>query len=484
MNRAATFSTLLVAVCTTASWGQTPLEELAAKIPASANAVVLVDAERLLASPLATKENWKGRYEKAFASGSVTMTPDTRQLVLGAQIEYETMQPRWVVAVAELGKPRSAAEVARATKGVLDPFGETPAVALRENAYAIDLGRNFYAAMSPADRQSIARWLREIRNRTKPALTAFLNDALKAAKNSPMIMAFDLEDAIPADVVSTKLASSDALKAKQVDPVSAARILQGVRGVVLEVAVTDGTYSRLVIYFRDDPALLVPIAKPLIQDVMAGLGAAMDDVDAWTTQSGPRWIAVHGPLSAAGRKRLFALVDNPLNALLAEEPSQSASADREKSKAAAASLQHFHAIESIVEEVRNESKKSVTFGQNALWFDRWAKRIDALPVLNVDPDLLKFSEYLSTQLRNMAAAMRGIGIRSGARTAQIWGATSVYYSGYSYYADSRNADPERRAMRAQEKAQGTGTAREIAREVENALAKVRKDLTKKYQVEF
>jgi hypothetical protein len=484
MNRAATLAALLVVVTTAGSLAQTPFDELAAKIPANANAVMLVDAQRLLAMPQAMQEDWKSRYEKAFASGSVTIAPDTQRMVLAAQIEYETMRSQWVVAVAKLGKPRSAAEVARATKGVLDPFGNTPAVALRENAYALDLGQNVYAAMSPANRQSVARWLREIQGRKAPALSPFLKTSLAVAKNSPIIMAFDLEEAIPTDIILAKLAANETLKSKTIDPVAAGKLFGGIRGVVLEVAVTDNTFGRLLIYFRDNPAVLAPAAKPLVQDVLAALGATIDDIDGWTSQAGPLWIALEGPLSAAGRKRVLSLVDNPLAALLAEEDSAATASNREHAKAVTASLQYFHAIDSVVKEVRAESSKSVTFGQNALWFDRWAKRIDSLPVLNVDAELLKFSEYLSTQLRSMAAAMRGIGIRSGARSAQVWDSTSVYSSGYSYYAEARDADPERRAIRAEEKAQGTGTAREIAREVENAMAKMRKDLTQKYKVEF
>jgi len=169
---------------------------------------------------------------------------------------------------------------------------------------------------------------------------------------------------------------------------------------------------------------------------------------------------------------------------LSADESETNTSNSQATKVAAASQQYFKALSSVVDEVRTESAKSKTFGQNALWFDKWARRIDSLPVLNVDEELTKFSEYLSTQLRTMAAAMRGIGIQSGARTAQVWDSTSVYYSGYSYYADVRDADPERRAIRAEEKAKGATSARGIAQEIQNEMAKVRKYLTQKYQVEF
>jgi hypothetical protein len=466
------------------AWAQTPFEDLATKLPASANAVVLLDAQRLLDSPQAVREDWKSRYEQAFAAGSVTIAPDTLRMVLGTQIEYETMRPQWIVAVADFNKPRTAAEVARASKGVLDSFGHTPAVALRDNTYAIELGPQRFAAMSPANRQSVARWLRETQDRKVPALSPFLKETLTASKKSGMVMVFDLEDAIPPDVIRVKLTASTGLKAKNVDVGAVAKVLEGIRGVVIEVAVTDNSYARLLIHFRNDPAVLAPVAKPLVQDVLAGLGAAIEDIEGWTVQSGPKSIAIQGTLTEAGRRRVFSLVDNPLTALLSADESETNTSNSQATKVAAASQQYFKALSSVVDEVRTESAKSKTFGQNALWFDKWARRIDSLPVLNVDEELTKFSEYLSTQLRSMAAAMRGIGIQSGARTAQVWDSTSVYYSGYSYYADVRDADPERRAIRAEEKAKGATSARGIAQEIQNEMAKVRKYLTQKYQVEF
>ena len=453
-----------------AACAQSPFEELASKIPPSANAIVLIDAQRLFGSPLSVREGWKNGYEQAFVGGSVTMAPDTQRMILAAQIEYESMEPKWEIAVADLGKPRTAVEVARATKGVLDPFGDTPAVALRGDAYAVELAPTRYAAMSPANRQSVARWLREAQSRTAPALPPYLKGTLVASQQSEVVMALDLEDAIPPDVVRAKLAASAAVKGKKIDLDAASNALDGIRGLVLEVDITDGSFARLMIHFRGDATVLAPVAKPLLQEVLADLGATIDDIDDWKLQSETQRIVLHGALSAAGRKRVFSLIDNPLSSLLAEDQSSNPVADRQQSQTIAASQHYFKAITSIVREVREKSSDAKTFGQNAMWFDKWARRIDALPVLHVDQELLAFSEYLSTQLRNMAAAMRGIGINSGGRSAS--------------YPDWRYADDDRRAIRAQEKAKGATTARGIVHEIESALAKIRKDLTQKYQVEF
>ena len=44
-------------------------ESLAAKIPSTANAIVLLDAQKIMASPIAQKEGWKEKYEEAFLHG-------------------------------------------------------------------------------------------------------------------------------------------------------------------------------------------------------------------------------------------------------------------------------------------------------------------------------------------------------------------------------------------------------------------------------
>lgn len=464
-------------------------EELMAKLPAATNAVVLLDAQRLFSSPLGTKENWKDKYEQSFASGLVTMAPDTNRLVLATQIDYEFMKPQWEAAVADFGSSRSAAQVARSAKGVLERIGDVPAVALHDNAYALELGPQRLGAMWPANRQAVARWLRDIQARREPALSGYLKATLVASQQSAVVVAFDLEDAIPPDIIRAKLATSAAIKSKNIAVEAAAKVLDEIRGLVLEVAVNENASGRLMVHFRGEAGALAPVAKPLLQEILAGLGGTIDDIEQWKVQADPQRIALSGPLSAAGRKRVFSLIDNPLASLVAADQTSPSAADRSLSQVAGASQQYFKALTSILSEVREKSGDAKTFGENALWFDKWARRIDKLPLLNVDKDLQGFGQYVSSQLRNMASAMRGIGINTAARGSQVIpsgyvSASANYWDGYSYYAEWRNVDAERRAIRAEEKATGATSARAIARDVENSLSKVRQEMTQKYMVEF
>src|SRR5262245_4239178 len=462
--------------------------ELAAKIPGTANAIVLLDGPKLLASPLAVKEGWKEKYDQAFASGLVSIAPDTQQLILASQIDYEFMRPVWEAAVGDLGRERSLAEVARRTKGTIDPLGEAQAVALRDNAFLVAFGPKRLGVMSPANRQSVARWVREASSRTQAALSPFLQGALTASQTSGLVMAFDLQDAVPPDVIRAKLASSPALSGKNIDLDAATKALTGIRGLSLEVAVTDATYGRLMVHFSGDASVLAPVAKPLLLEVLAHLGATVEDLANWQVESEPQKITLRGQLSAAGRKRVFSLIDHPTSMLIASDSSGEAAESQDQTRKISASQRYFKSINSILDDIRETSKNAKTFGESALWFDKWARRIDRLPLLNVDPELLQFGRDTATGLRNMATSIRGIPIQSAARTDQIYGSGSYTPAAGEYgnagFAEWRETDSQRRAVRAEEKAKGALSARDIASQIAGESARIRQAMSQKYQVEF
>ena len=437
------------------------------------------------------REGWKDKYEQAFAAGLVSIPPTLERMILAAELDYEYMKPRWELVVGDLADSRSAAQIARMTKGTLDPIGNVPAVALRDDSYIAELGAKRLGALAPANRQAVARWLREAQARTAPALTTYLKGSLIASDQSQIVMAFDLEDAIPPDIIRAKLASSAAIASKKIDLDAAAKALESIRGLAVEVAVTEGAFGRLRVHFSGDSSALAPVALPLLVEILGDLGARIEGIESWKVTAEPQRISFNGPLSTSGMKRVFSLIDSPTSAILATDPSQQSRANQPTAQAYA-SQQYFKSLMSILDDVRTESQDAKTFGQNALWFDKWARRIDRLPMVNVDSDLLNFGRAVATALRNMAASMRGIGINSAARSAQIYQTvttdssayTGAWGGGYSYYSEWRDVDSQRRAVRADERAKGALSARDIAREIENETAKVRQAMTEKYSIPF
>jgi hypothetical protein len=103
-------------------------------------------------------------------------------------------------------------------------------------------------------------------------------------------------------------------------------------------------------------------------------------------------------------------------------------------------------------------------------------------------------------MRNCVEAIRGAGIRSGARSAQVTsGDTGYGYDGYGYapYALFSGAsassvsqaqvgavEQERRAIRAQEQGQSSMDVRAIIRQIEEETSNIRRQMTERYNMEF
>jgi hypothetical protein len=474
---------------------QAQFTELAARVPSSANAITLVNGERLMNSPIAIREGWKDKYSTAFAAGLHSIPPDTKQFVLAADVNYEFMQPSWRVAVAETLKPRAMSSLARLAHGTVDSIADKPALALRDNSYLIALSDTRFAIMAPANRQAVSRWLRETDARMMPVLSRYLQSTLVAAETSEMVVAFDLEDAIPADVISGKLSTSSALAGKKIDLAAAAKALASIRGVAVELSVKEEVIGRILIHFNGDATILGPVAKDLLLEVMGDLGAHIEDIESWEVKVEPNRISLQGPLSAEGLKKFFSLIEQPTSALIATD-NKPATTQPQPDPVAYASQQYFTAINSILEDARRESSRAKTFGQSAMWFDGYARRIDRLSVLSVDPQLVAFGTAVAASFRDVSASLRGIGINSASRTAQVFQQTSTsvnvsgapgywgWGGGMSYYTEWRNVDGERRAIRAQERATGATNARSIIQQIQNEASKIRAAMSQKYQVNF
>ena len=488
-RRLAAFALLGVFASASSSWGQ--FEDLAAKVPSTANAIVLLDAQRIMSSSFAAKQGLKEKYDEAFASGLATIPPDTQRMILATQLDYEHMKPLWQVAVADLGQPRTVVDIARRTKGNIDKVGDLDAVALSDNSMCVQLSPNRLGVMAPANRQTVARWVKDIESRDQPALSSYLKGTLTASQSSQVVIAFDLEDAVPPDVIKAKLAACETLGGKNVDLERAAFALSGLRGLVLEVAFTDGSFGRVMVHFSRDASVLAPFAKPMLLEVLGNMGAMIDDIAEWEVKTEPMRFTFSGPLSESGRRRVLSLIDHPTEALIAAGADSRSAPPPESSKAAYATQQYFKSITKIRDDLREKGKDSKTFGQHAMWLDNWARKIDRLPIMDVDPDMLAYGSYVTSRMRDASASLKGIGIRSAARSAQVpttystgvqtnysygWGG----WSSYSYY----NNGSERRAIRQEEKAAGATSALGIQAEVEQETAKIRQAMTQKYKINF
>ncbi len=105
----------------------------------------------------------------------------------------------------DLARDVSMVGIARQTKGAADTVSNLSAVVLPQDAYIIELGKRRLAAIAPANRQAVARWLGESKNRSQPVLSPYLMSAVQAASKIDIVQALDMTDAVAAEAIRAKL---------------------------------------------------------------------------------------------------------------------------------------------------------------------------------------------------------------------------------------------------------------------------------------
>jgi hypothetical protein len=475
-------------------------ESLLAKAPSDANLVVMVNAEKIFASEAGRAGGWRQQYQSRFAAAPLRMPPDAKQYVLAASIDLPTLTPTRETAITRIGTDLTLPMVQRLVGGSLDEIAGREVVSTPRNGHIIKLGPSEFAILRPSDRQGASRWLQAVSDRDKPALSPYLAHAAQYPDRvgTELIMALDLTGAVGPSMVREALSGSKVLAEKGIDLDQAAAVLASVRGLTLGARVTDHVSGSLKVEFDQPVALLAPVAKPLMLEVLAEAGATIDEFNDWKPQTDDRSMRLSGELTASGLRRIFSLFELD-GTILDQAPNAGSNADADAGGGNSpadryavtpeATLAYFHGIEEHLKDLSREHGASsyYTIGR---WFDKYAKRIDRMPILNVDPELVEFGSKVVGQLRDCVDAIKGSGIRSEARGASVEPVYDDYpvFVGSNYASgvrdDMREVESQRRAIRAGEQAQSSTTVRGVVRQLEDGMSSVRRRMTQKYHIEF
>jgi hypothetical protein len=310
-------------------------------------------------------------------------------------------------------------------------------------------------------------------------------------------MALDLTDAVSPDRVEERMSQSAVLQKSSIDQKAAAEALASIRGLTLGARVTKRVYGVLKIDFDRDVTVLADVAKPLLLETLNEAGASIDEFENWNAKVSGKRISLEGELTQSGLRRLFSFLEIDGTAVDADQAQIAASDDPQApSEDAYTSLKYFQSVAGYLNDLKRERGAS-SYYSIALWFDKYARRIDRLPILHVDKDLVEYGKRTVGQLRNCVDAIRGAGISSGARSAQITGSVGYGYDGNTYdpYTLFGNAgsraqaqvgavEAERRAIRAQEQGQSSMDVRAIVRQIQDDTSNIRRQMTERYNIEF
>lgn len=441
------------------------------RVPSEANVLVMVDADRLLASPMAQQQGWKKKLAQDVSQRPLLLPPSAHKLVRAISIDLNNESATFEITLLETAKGLQLSRIADKHKGYVEKISNVDAAWLPEGAYTVKLTDDLFGVIFPANRQFLSRWVRQ----RSGEVSRYLLDATYDLKpNGPQVLiAVDLEDSVNPGSVGEKVKEFASLAGSAENLKTIAKVLEGVRGAKLGITYENKATGRLVVSFEGEAAPLKPIAKPLVLKVLGNHGLLLDEMDDWQVSIDNRQLILSGDLTEGSLMRLSTLLELPSD--LTEDQEEQTDAGNPVIYATQA---HYKAVQKLLDDLF--SKKKQTFGQYGKWADQYATKIDRLPLVNVDKDMLEYSGKVAQLLRMGSSDFKGVGIRGGARQATA-GVTS--YTSYGYYGGWGTYDVSG-TIRGQEAAVGAAASVEMKRQIDDLSAAIRKVMAERYKVNF
>ena len=490
-------------------------EDLISRIPGEANALVVVDVDKLMNNPLANSEGWRQKRESAYTDKPLIVPPDASRLVMAALVDLSTMSPIWEVSVMDVNKPPSLAAIARAEGGYVDALAGKAAAWSPINAYFVQLDTRVLGAVAPANRQFAARWAAKKGVLQGAAVSAYLKKAARAVgSGAQIVLAMDLEGATSVAKAGRRLEAEtfSSLADAKIDVNALSRLFGSVKGVTLRVEIGEHAIGKGVIEFGQKTAILKKVAKPLLIELLGKNGVQIRDIAAWRFETRGNTITFEGGLTTRGLRRIFSLVDppTPLDSGHVETAAAETSAGQERETAqaadrravsrgggptAAASKKYYQTVDRIISRLQDRmgtGAKAASLADSATWTQRDARRIGRLPILNVDPDLLEWGAEVATALTHVSQVFKVGGLHTLSRTSGL--TVSGFHVSYSYgsygratgggWNNARYIAGQRKQASFEEKAASTEAAGQIVAALAGSLSRIRIQMTERYQIEF
>lgn len=429
------------------------LPDLLASLPADYDAAALIDVRALRADPAAAP------------LAAIFQAPEgARTLVLASRGDLDEASARRVVLV-ELSQDHSIPDLARSMRSPEERIGGMLSVQLPSGLLAARLAPFTFAAMAPARRQDFARWMRALEKPPGEPNAYLKAAAARLGPKSPVVLAIDLGEAVGIVPARSAIYTSTVLADKKVAAETLAGLLTSVRGLTLTITPGEPLRGELRVDFGRSTAGLGDFAGPFLLETLDRAGASVADFEDWTATLQDQAVVLAGPLSEAGLKQIAGLFVMPASSVEPAGPK----AESTPAQAAAASKRYYDRVRAVQDELNGMrgALRGRTNASQAIWYNKFADKIDQIPVLDVDPALITFGAEVSKRYRAMAFALNGVNLATAARRGDF---------------DQTAGNFEQ--IRRQEATYAQGGLLQLQAEIDTLTAEIRKAMTQKFRIEF
>lgn len=489
---------------------------LKSRVPTDANAVVIIDTDKLFGSPLAERERWEARRKAAFDAGVTFISPNTTGVVIASKLDLEFGNTIWELVQVRQSSPANVPKIAARFGGEVDTIANRQSVRLPNDAIVVQVTPQVYASYMPANRQEVARWLNGTDKReVNDTFSSYIEQAFAYVEKvgTPIILALDLHGAFSEADVAARIKGSAIDQLEAAEKANVVSTLASIQGTMLGITIGDSVNASIRVDFGQAAEPLKPYAKQMILNVLEKQGASIPEIADWQEKVSGNTVLLQGKLTESGLKRVLSVLQLPPSLGRAmDDAVDSGESDSPESLMRISSQQYFNSVNDILKDIQDTRRdaKTVTAGGVAMWYKKYARKIDNLPLLNVDAELLDWGRDISTLLREGESALKSVGMRSAVRTGQnnttgyqsYYGYDNGYYNGgyggYGYRAGygatnsnfnaatmaNREKGRTDALIRNEERVAGAAQVQQMWQIIDAKTAEIRRSMTEKYNVEF
>lgn len=330
----------------------------------------------------------------------------------------------------------------------------------------------------PSDRQAAQRWAN---SNERSVQSDYLLKGIGYAENNDtqIIFSVDLDQALDPASLRQWIERAPFAGSNQLNPKSAANVIASLDGCTLGIKFTDRAIASWRFDFGAGADSLEPVAKPLMLNLIDQLGLGLASMRNWDTSIKDNSLFIRGELSVSDVRVLLSVLAQSPETLDRIKLSDQAPESLNRSLTKADStLMHYGMLKKILRDITHPDSSILTSGAKANFLERYARKIDELPILNVDEDMLQVSAEIAMRLRVQAETLRGNQIKAGTYSNNYGGGYSTSSYGRQYGLTSQQV--QKRMGRANSAISGAEQKKEIG----NMMAELRRTLTERYQVEF
>jgi hypothetical protein len=480
--------------------------DLLKRIPKETNALMLVNVEGLYDSPMGRRENWRAQAAEN-RPDRLSLSPDVTKLAVAMGMDFQTMQERWKIGMVQHKNAPGKLEALAIREGGFVETIEKMEVAWTPRGFDLFVfPDNITGFVSPTNRQAIVTWIKDAFDHPRNFPPGFADRAIFRADNgAQIVLALDLADAVSPKMIEPWLNSIEEVKKTKTEPKLLAPRLASVKSAFLVIRVDQSIEGQIRIEFDRPVDDTGQIGRQLILSVLEEYGADLPEMKTWSCGFDKKTaIEMSGRLSVESARKVISFANPPrLSSSYGDSPNPSSAAEpnavkpvtkAEPKKAntpssqpqnpgAVASQVYFRSVTSLIDALKQVDRP--TYRSTKLWFDRYAKQIEELPILNVDKDLLDWGTMVSRTLREMASGVNYSAQNQNYTLAQDsygnYGGYNTYY-GNVYGGGSKRLDQA--LIKRQSDAQLSVDLDKRWQALANSAAETRRKMVEKYQVDF